>query len=789
MSETPLKTLGKYQIKGELGKGAMGVVYLGFDPALERDVALKVMASAIVSDSELKERFEKEAKSVAKLQHPNIVTVYDLGYDEQGAPFIAMERLRGDDLEKRIRQAPLTFREKLDVVAQTCRGLAYAHKQGAVHRDIKPANIFITDSGEVKIMDFGVARWKGASHTQTGAVLGTADYMSPEQIRGQKDLDGRSDVFSIGVILYRLLTNKKPFAGDNIQAVFFKILNQEAPLIVLPEGNDMPELQQIVDKALSKNLDERYATADDLADDIKDLMGMYRDTLNEDTVFDTVFDGASAPDVDPGSEVSSRRRTATTGRVLGTSGAGGGGISRTHRPGTAFPPTAPGRTVSGRTLGQRTVAGRTVVAPTRMMARTQTGGASAASIGIPIEESGGAWKYVVAVVLLLAVGGGVFWFTQLRNRSDASAGAGAGAGTDVVPSTTPAAPTIEERLAKVQSALEQGFLTAASNDVEQILLADPQNAEALALKTQIEQAQRQAAQTQVAHTTPVQTVPAPVTPTQPTGPSKGEEASRLAVQASVAMGNGRLDEAEKLVRQGRQLEPANSVWQQLAQQIERARNDAAQAEAMKQRQAVIDRYMSEATEHVRNRDYQGAIAAYDKALEQDPTNVQLLTGKNNVMVAMEQQNAAASVRSLRISETATEYQAPGSGNDGPRGFETGGVQVHQATKAPDNPGELIVQIQPETVQPGDPYLLRVRVHNQGNKPIGVKAIELVSSYGAKTTGKGQQLTPLVQRVNPRDTSVIWETRGTWTEDQNHGSIEAIVTLIGDAKLRKTIQWQ
>ncbi|HLE72373.1 MAG TPA: serine/threonine-protein kinase, partial [Vicinamibacteria bacterium] len=130
MSETPLKTLGKYQIRQELGKGAMGVVYLGFDPGLEREVALKVMASAIVSDHELKERFEREAKSVARLQHPNIVTVYDLGYDDHGAPYIAMEYLKGQDLEHRIRRDPLTFREKLDVVAQTCRGLAHAHKNG-----------------------------------------------------------------------------------------------------------------------------------------------------------------------------------------------------------------------------------------------------------------------------------------------------------------------------------------------------------------------------------------------------------------------------------------------------------------------------------------------------------------------------------------------------------------------------------------------------------------------------------------------------------------------------------
>ncbi len=347
MSEIPLKTLGKYQIRQELGKGAMGVVYLGFDPGLEREVALKVMASAILSDNELKERFEREAKSVARLQHPNIVTVYDLGYDAQGAPYIAMEYLKGQDLENRIRRDPLTFREKLDVVGQTCRGLAHAHKNGIVHRDIKPANVFITEGGEAKIMDFGVARWQASSHTQTGAVLGTADYMSPEQIRGQK-VDGRSDIFSVGVILYRLLTNKKPFAAENIQSVFFKVLNQEPPELVLPDGNSMPELQAIVDKALSKDAEERYAGADDLADDIRDLVAMYREVLNEDTVFDTMFDPAAAggPAEEGGSDGSGRKKVATsTGRVLGSTA--GGGVSRTHRPGTAYPTTSTGKTASG----------------------------------------------------------------------------------------------------------------------------------------------------------------------------------------------------------------------------------------------------------------------------------------------------------------------------------------------------------------------------------------------------------------------------------------------------------
>jgi serine/threonine protein kinase/tetratricopeptide (TPR) repeat protein len=778
MSETPLKTLGKYQIQQELGKGAMGVVYLGFDPALERKVALKVMASAIVSDNELKERFEREAKSVAKLQHPNIVTVYDLGYDAQGAPYIAMEYLKGQDLEQRIRRDPLTFREKLDVVAQTCRGLSHAHKNGIVHRDIKPANVFITEGGEAKIMDFGVARWQQSSHTQTGAVLGTADYMSPEQIRGQK-VDGRSDIFSVGVILYRLLTNKKPFAGENIQSVFFKVLNQEPPELVLPDGNSMPELQAIVDKALSKNVDERYADADDLAEDIRDLVSMYRDVLNEDTVFDTMFDPAAAggPGVEePGSDGSGRKKTSSTGRVLGGTSPSGG--SRTHRPGTAYPTTSTGKTASGRTAPGRTVAGRTVAgSPTRMMPRAQTGVSQAGSVGIPYEEPTSAWKYILAVALFLGIGGGIYWFTQIRNPPDVAA-------TTVTTPSTPQGPTLEEKLATVRRAIDGGLLAAASNDVEQILLGDPTNAEALALKAEIDAAQQKAQQ-------PAQVTQAPppaTSPDVPRGPSRSEQASKLAVDASMAMGRGSFDEAEAFIREGRQLDPANPAWQQLSQQIAEARQNSARAAELRERQAVIDGYVTQAAEHMKSRNYTAAITEYDKALQHDPSNVQLITLRNSAEVAIEQQRAAA-VRALQIEEGRTEYVPPPGGPEGPKGFEAGGVQVQQATKAPDNPGELIVQIRPETVQLGDPYDLLVRIHNQGNKPIGVKSVELISTFGSKTTGKGQPLTPLVQRINARDTSVIFQTRGTWSEDQRQGSIEAVVTLIGDAKLRKTIRWQ
>jgi serine/threonine protein kinase len=772
--ETPIKTLGKYQIRGELGKGAMGVVYLGFDPALEREVAIKVMGGATVSDPDLKKRFEVEAKASAKLQHPNIVTVYDFGYDEQGAPYMAMEYLKGQDLEQRIRRNPLTFREKLEVLAQTCRGLAHAHKNGIVHRDIKPANIFISESGEAKIMDFGVARLQQSSHTQTGAVLGTADYMSPEQIRGAK-VDGRSDIFSAGVILYRLLTNKKPFSGENIQAVFFKVLNQEPPELVLPDSNQMPELQAIVDKALSKAADDRYGSADDLADDISDLINLYHDVLNEDTVFDTMFDPSATPDSEmgTGSDGTGRRRTSGTGRVLGATSSG----SRTHRLGTAYPTSGTGRTGTGMTRAGRTVAGQTTMSsPTRMMRGTQVGTMTGTrvGVGIPVQESGGWGKYVALVVLLLAVGGGVFWFTQQGPR--------AGATTGVNAATQPTL-DVASQLALAQRSFDAGQWSSALQAVDAILFVEPANAEALVMKERVGQA------------IDAMKAPAPTTapslqaPPGPRGPSNSERVAALTADASLAIGAGDLARAEQLIREGRQIDPKSPRWQQLDQQLARSRSQSQQEAAREQQQAQIDALVGRATEHLKAQNYVEAIAAYDQALELDPNNARLIFDRNTAQNAMQQVAAAATVSALAIRQTKTEFIRPGD-SDVPKGFESGGgVQVNRATSAPDNPAELIVEIHPKTVQPGDPYYLRVRVHNQGNRPVGVKSIELVSTFGSRTTGKGQQLTPMVQRVNPRDTSLIWEVPGTWSEDQNTGSIQAIVTLIGDAKLVKTIQWE
>jgi eukaryotic-like serine/threonine-protein kinase len=228
--------IGKYQVLKLLGKGAMGQVFLARDTMLDRDVALKVMVSNIADDPELKARFQREAKAVARMNHPNVVNVFDLGYHTDGSPYMAMELLKGDDLQKAMRQTPpLELDRKVNVILQVLQGLAHAHQAGIVHRDIKPANVFLNQDGTVKIMDFGVARLTTASMTGTGSIVGTADYMSPEQVRGAK-VDGRSDLFSVGCMFYELVTGRRPFRAENLMAIFYKITHEEPDFNLIPAG-------------------------------------------------------------------------------------------------------------------------------------------------------------------------------------------------------------------------------------------------------------------------------------------------------------------------------------------------------------------------------------------------------------------------------------------------------------------------------------------------------------------------------------------------------------------------
>jgi serine/threonine-protein kinase len=263
-------TLGRYTILKELGRGAMGTVFLGKDPRINREVAIKTLRYEDVDEGELadvKNRFFREAEAAGKLSHPNIVTIYDVGEDYDIA-YMAMELLDGTDLSKYCRNdSLLPLPEIIRIITAVAHALDYAHHNGVVHRDIKPANIMILKNGEIKVADFGIARVMASSKTQTGVILGTPSYMSPEQIAGQK-VDGRSDLFSLGVVFYELLTGVKPFRGDSIATLMFNITTAPPPEIQASASGIPDKCIAIIDRLLAKDVTARYPSGRELADDL-----------------------------------------------------------------------------------------------------------------------------------------------------------------------------------------------------------------------------------------------------------------------------------------------------------------------------------------------------------------------------------------------------------------------------------------------------------------------------------------------------------------------------------------
>jgi eukaryotic-like serine/threonine-protein kinase len=263
--------LGRYEILDELGQGAMGIVYKARDPLIDRVVAIKTINLSLALDEkdEYEGRFYQEAKAAGRLNHPNIVTIYDVGKSGDVA-YIAMEFLEGRELRDILDQdQAMPVEQVLDITAQVALGLAYAHEHDIVHRDVKPSNIMVVRDGHVKITDFGIARMESAAvRTQTGMVLGSPKYMSPEQVTG-KAIDQRSDIFSLGVMLYEMLTRQAPFTGENVNAIMYQTLNAIPP----PPNTLNPAvpamLNFIVAKALAKGLDDRYQDARELANDLR----------------------------------------------------------------------------------------------------------------------------------------------------------------------------------------------------------------------------------------------------------------------------------------------------------------------------------------------------------------------------------------------------------------------------------------------------------------------------------------------------------------------------------------
>ena len=265
--------LGRYKIISELGRGAMGVVYKGEDPALDRTVALKtvILSDDALGKAEYQKRFFLEAKAAGRLSHPQIITVYDFGQEGDFA-YMAMEFLKGTELRTRMNESAISVAEAVHIAEQIAEGLGYAHEHGVVHRDIKPSNIMMLPHEQVKIMDFGIARMRSSDHkTSTGILLGTPKYMSPEQVSGSP-VDHRSDIFSLGVIRYEMLTHTKLFQGEDTPQIFHSVVNFQPP----PPSRVNPDvpamLDFVVERTLKKDPAVRYQDAFELAADLRSAL-------------------------------------------------------------------------------------------------------------------------------------------------------------------------------------------------------------------------------------------------------------------------------------------------------------------------------------------------------------------------------------------------------------------------------------------------------------------------------------------------------------------------------------
>jgi len=430
-----LTQVGKYQIVEKIGVGGFGTVYKGRDPFIKRNVAIKTCQSA---DEEIKKRFFREAEFAGNLHHRNVTTIYDFGVTDDGTPYIVQEFLTGDDLDKAIKKKePLTLARKLQILIDVCDGLGYAHTSGIIHRDVKPSNIRILEDGTVKIMDFGIAKSlvSQSTLTQTGITLGTASYLAPEQIRGE-DLDPRTDIFSLGVVAYEIVTGQKPFTGDHISTVLYKIMNE----IPAPPSSLDPALSSGLDamvlKALEKDRTKRFASCAEMRAECQ-------------TLLQTVPDG-------PAFQMPVER---DMDKTLATPSAG---LQVSTSVSLGATPTARASRVLDTPLGPPATARATAGGLADVHLRTDDASAGHRTVR---EEGGSALKVFLAAIVLVAVAGGT-WFVAQKKHS------GAPVTPTAVPlpaASTAAAPAVSAETAPPQAAAP----TAAPVKVKEVATTAP----------------------------------------------------------------------------------------------------------------------------------------------------------------------------------------------------------------------------------------------------------------------------------------------------------------------------
>ena len=698
--------IGKYEIKGPLGKGAMGQVYLARDTTLERDVALKVMVAQIADDPELKARFEREAKAVARMTHPNVVNVFDLGSHTDGSPYIAMELLKGQDLHKRVRQTPpLTLEEKVGIIGQVLKGLGHAHKAGITHRDIKPANIFIQDDRTVKIMDFGVAHATGQSMTGTGSVVGTADYMSPEQVQGKK-VDGRSDLFSVGCMLFELVAGRRPFHSDNLMAIFYKITHEEADFNLIPQGADHDALMPALKKALAKDLKERYQTAEEFAVDLREWLKAHATSASSQSVLEALVD-LEAPTHAP--------VAMTEAPGLGSEGAtvdipAGRRPTTAGRKATQAPTRAVGKTVVEGGAGSTMRPGATRLMPPsasqRIPARVQP--APKPSV-LP-------WIAMGLALVAVSVAGYLAWKSQQQPPAPVvvvpptTAPPPATLATPTPPPVTAApAPEFGEAGGKAASSVKAAQAAFAAGSYDKAVAAAQA---ALREDEASEPAKKILAQAMI-----------------------GQKAADQVRRGDAALAKGDIPAAEAAAAEAYRIAQWDKGAVALQRRIEDAKAQAqrdADAKATSARSAQLNAALNDAATALQAKQYEAAIAAYNRVLELEPGNAAAQNGKTGAISAKAIADAQSAGPRAGPGSVKTFVQgrteAKGAPSKGMVGFdETAGVNAMRGTQSAGLPGSIVFEATPQVPKPGDAFKVTVYLSNEGTQPIPLAPLMSVST--------------------------------------------------------------
>jgi len=790
--------IGKYEILRPIGKGAMGMVYLAHDTVLERDVALKVMVSQIADDPELIQRFSREAKAVAKMTHPNVVTVFDLGTHSDGSPYIAMELLKGQDLQKAARTPPpMSLERKVSIIVQVLAGLAHAHQAGIVHRDIKPANIFINQDGTVKIMDFGVARLTTASMTGTGNIVGTADYMSPEQVKGAK-VDGRSDIFSVGCMLFELLAGRRPFHSDNLMAIFYKITHEELDYNLLPQGPEYEALRPILEKALAKGLDDRYQTAYEFAVALREYLKTWATSASGQHALEDLVE-LEPPPSSPPQPLTDAPSATIVPADEGELPAGGAtmDLGRTARK-TQVPAATAARpgTATVRGAGPTVVRGTqppTVLSPTVQRGpATRVAPTVARPAPAPAPTGGSPVLYVVlgAMGVALLGAGGYIYINRQGTKTEATVPASTLAvapATTLPPPTTLAAvvsppPSVAPTPSSVKatghegSAMKAAQAAFARNDYDQAiaqaqkaLAQDPSDAQA---KSLVENA------------------------------LKGQQAEARFAAAETALRQGQYDRAASEAEAGRAAAPWDPRGPSLISEIQRqqqAARNAQAAEAQKKAAAAlaseVGGLLTQADNALAGQKYDAAIGLYEEVLKRDPQNARAAQGRTGAITARAVAQAAGAAgahaavgKGFVAAKTQAQSPETRASTSVPPGFEdTPNVTVKRGSQAAELPGKIIFDVDPETVKAGDPYTVKVYLVNEGNAPIQVT--DMLVNTRINGRGVTAPVPPQAKDVAPQQKAMLMSSRDIWKEDTTAWSMEVTVRTVRGETYKNQVTWK